>query len=453
MKAALSDDFLLETKQARALYHGRAARLPIVDYHNHLPPAEIAGDRRWENLARLWLAGDHYKWRLMRAAGVPERLVSGDAPDREKYDAFAAVVPQALRNPVWHWTHLELKNHLGVKDRALSPKTAASIWKDARIPSAREILKKSRVEVVCTTDDPLDSLEHHGVWDGIQVRPTWRPDKSWDLNGNGAWIERLGVGDDLDGYLDALKKRHDYFQTKGCRLSDRGVRFVPNVDCTTNEAARIFKKARQRRLVTPDESLSFQAFMMHELAVMDAEKGWVMQLHLGPIRNNNARLLAALGPDAGSDSIGDYPQAEGLSRHLDRLDSLGKLPRTILYNSNPRDNELFASMAGNFRGVQYGAAWWFLDQLDGMTRQLEALSQLGLLSRWVGMLTDSRSFTSFVRHEYFRRLLCDILGRDMARGRLPNDEKLIGDLVEGVCYRNARGFFGFYEDQNGKTRR
>ena len=508
----ITKDFLLETPQARELYHGYAAGLPIIDYHCHLPPAEIAQDKRWDNLAQIWLGGDHYKWRQMRTAGIAERFCTGDATDREKFDKFAWLMPKALRNPLYHWSHLELKNCFGISDRLLSPATADSIWEDTckvvRAPefSARSLMRGAKVEVVCTTDDPVDSLEHHwaiameqrldtedvlqketkgtkedgklhakvgndklnpllsslpSVKNGFstQVRPTWRPDKCWAVADSAlfnGWTEKLAAaakcGDihDLKGFLDALRTRHDFFHAAGCRLSDRGISFIPDAECTAAEAATIFAKARAGKPVTTAEALQFQAFMLHEMAVLDAEKGWTMQVHYGVLRNNNDRQFAALGPDTGYDSIGDWPTGAGMVRHFDGLVRIGKLPKTIIYNINPRDNELVATLIGCYQDgvtagkMQFGSGWWFLDQLDGMTRQLEALSQLGLLSQFVGMLTDSRSFLSYARHEYFRRLLCNILGQDMSNGRIPHDMKLVGKMVGDISYHNARNYFGFY---------
>lgn len=469
-------DFLLETKQARELYHAHAEGLPIIDYHCHLPPAEIAGDKHWDNIAQVWLYGDHYKWRQMRTAGIAERYCTGSASDREKFDKYAELMPQALRNPLYHWSHMELKNVFGIADRLLSPATADSIWNESlkvmALPdfSARGLMKKAKVEVVCTTDDPVDSLEHHrsiareqsqASSFKTQVRPTWRPDKCYAVGQPelfNAWTDKLAavVQKDLstlDEFLAALRERHDFFHANGCRLSDRGISFLPAEDFTRVGAAAIFDKARSGKPVSPAEALSFMSFMLHELAVMDADRGWTMQIHYGVLRNNNSRMMPSLGPDTGFDSIGDWPTGEGLVRHLDRLDRIGKLPKTILYNINPRDNELIATMAGCFQDgvtpgkIQFGSGWWFLDQLDGMTRQIEALSQLGLLSRFVGMLTDSRSFLSYARHEYFRRLLCNILGDDMAHGRVPGDMALVGKMVADISYHNARGYFGFFDQQ------
>jgi glucuronate isomerase len=472
----IGENFLLETKQARELYYRYAAELPIIDYHCHLSPAEIAGDKRWENIAQVWLYGDHYKWRQMRTAGIAERYCTGNASDRDKFDKYAELMPKALRNPLYHWSHMELKNVFGITDRLLSPATAESIWNESlkiiAAPefSARGLMKKSKVEVVCTTDDPVDSLEHHRAIAieqsasssfTTQVRPTWRPDKCFAVSQPelfNAWTDKLAAVAkkdlfNLDGFLAALRERHDYFHANGCRLSDRGVAFIPEELCTRVEADAIFKTVRSGKIVSPAEARAFMSFMLHELAVMDADRGWTMQIHYGVLRNNNSRMAMMLGPDTGFDSIGDWPTGEGMIRHFDRLDRIGKLPKTILYNINPRDNELIATLTGCFQDgvtpgkIQFGSGWWFMDQLDGMTHQIEALSQLGLLSQFVGMLTDSRSFLSYGRHEYFRRLLCNILGDDMARGRLPNDMALTGKMVADICYHNARRYFDFFDQQ------
>ena len=468
-KPLIHEDFLLENAPARELYHRFAAHQPIIDYHCHLPPQEIAEDKRWANLTQIWLYGDHYKWRAMRTAGVPEKFCTGDATDREKFDRFAGMLPKALRNPLYHWSHLELARYFGIDDVLLGPDTAEQVWNRANAVltapdcSCRSLMKKSKVEVVCTTDDPVDSLEFHRAIAadktfGIQVRPTWRPDKAWAIDRPDlfkGWLAKLEACTNrsiatLDDLFAALAQRHDFFAASGCRLSDRGIKTIWAEDCTRAEAAAIFAKFRGGAAVSPAEALQYKSYVFHELAVMDADKGWTMQLHYGAIRNNSSRLFRKIGPDIGCDSIGDWSVAEPMSKFFDRLDQLGKLPRTIIYNLNPGHNELIASMIGNFQDgeiagkMQFGSGWWFLDQLDGMTRQLEALSQLGLLSQFVGMLTDSRSFLSYTRHEYFRRLLCNILGTDIVRGRLPNDLALVGSLVEDVCYRNARRYFGFY---------
>jgi glucuronate isomerase len=471
-RAFIHEDFLLDTPAACELYHRHAADLPIIDYHCHLPPKEIADDIRWDNMATLWLGGDHYKWRAMRTAGVNERFCTGDATPWEKFEQYAATMPKLLRNPLYHWSHIELARYFGVGDRLLNPETALGIYDHCNTLlaqpefSCRGLMKKSKVEVVCTTDDPVDSLEHHAaiaadVSFDIQVRPTWRPDKALIIDQHAAfsaWLEALekasGISiSALSDLMQALQIRHDFFASRGCRLSDRGVDTVWAEDCTESEAASIFSKARVGGAVTPHEALLYKSYLLHELAVMDAAKGWTMQIHYGAIRNNNTRMKKRLGADCGFDSIGDLPVAAALAKHLDRLDLAGSLPKTIIYNLHPRDNELVATMLGNFQDgitagkIQFGSGWWFLDQLDGMTRQIESLSQLGLLSQFVGMLTDSRSFLSYTRHEYFRRLLCNILGDDIERGRLPNDHSLVGKMVEDICYHNARRYFGFYENQ------
>jgi len=464
-------DFLLETPQARHLYHQYAESLPIIDYHCHLPPEQVARDHRFGNLTQIWLYGDHYKWRVMRTNGVEERFCTGDACDWEKYLKWAETVPKTLRNPIYHWTHLELNRPFGINDRLLSPATARGIWDhcNERLHqpefSCRGIMRQMNVEVVCTTDDPADSLEHHRAIAAdpsfpIKVLPTWRPDKAMAVENPQTYqvyLEHLGRAANVeirdgDSLLRALRKRHDAFAAAGCRLSDHGLESLCAEDCTENEFKTLFAHARDGRALHPAEVTRFKSFLLHELAVWDAEKGWTQQFHLGALRNNNTRLYKQLGPDIGCDSIGDAPQALALSRFLDRLDQRGKLAKTILYNLNPRDNEVIATMLGNFQGdgipgkIQMGSGWWFLDQLDGMTRQIEALSQLGLLSRFVGMLTDSRSFLSYTRHEYFRRLLCNILGADMARGLLPDDLEMIGAMVRDICYENARRYFGFYDN-------
>jgi glucuronate isomerase len=467
----IHEDFLLDTPAACELYHRHVADLPIIDYHCHLPPKEIADNIRWDNIATLWLGGDHYKWRAMRTAGVNERFCTGDAPHWEKFEQYAATMPKLLRNPLYHWSHIELVRFFGIGDRLLNPETARGIYDHCNTLlaqpdfSCRGLMKKSKVEVVCTTDDPVDSLEHHATIAAdasfdIQVRPTWRPDKALIIDqpaAFAAWLEALenasGISiSTLSDLIQALQNRHDFFASRGCRLSDRGVDTIWAEDCTESEAASIFAKARAGGAVTPDEALRYKSYLLHELALMDEAKGWTMQIHYGAIRNNNTRMKKLLGADCGFDSIGDLPVAAALAKHLDRLDLTGNLPKTIIYNLNPRDNELVATMLGNFQDgitagkIQFGSGWWFLDQLDGMTRQIESLSQLGLLSQFVGMLTDSRSFLSYTRHEYFRRLLCNILGNDIERGLLPSDFALVGKMVEDISYHNALRYFGFYEN-------
>jgi len=472
-KSFIHSDFLLETPQAGDLYHSFAEPLPIIDYHCHLSPADIAGDRRFENLTRIWLEGDHYKWRAMRACGVDERFITGGASDWEKFKKWAETVPRTLRNPLYHWTHLELKRLFGIEGRLLDPETAGGIWEECNAKlatpefTARGLLRRMNVEVVCTTDDPVDDLKHHqklsveaGV--GFGVYPAFRPDKALaaerpDLYR--AYVARLSEASDTDitsfpNLLTALRKRHDFFHSTGCRLSDHGLETVFVEDYSEAEIRRAFNNLMAGKSLAPHVIFQFKSAMLYEFAVMDWEKGWVQQFHLGALRNTNSRMMKAVGPDAGFDSIGDLEIGRPLARFLDRLDAESHLAKTILYNLNPRDSDMVAAMTGNFQDgsasgkMQYGPAWWFLDQLDGMTRQIEALSNMGLLSRFVGMTTDSRSFLSYPRHDYFRRLLCDILGRDMERGRLPEDLDPVGGMVKDICYFNAKRYFRFPETKN-----
>ena len=461
----IHDDFLLHTEAARRLYHDHAAAEPICDFHCHLPPADIAGDRRFADLFEIWLEGDHYKWRAMRASGVAERFCTGDAAPFEKFQAWAATVPQTLRNPLYHWTHLELARYFGIEE-LLDPGTAERIWHEAndRLAtegmSVRGILEKFQVHTVCTTDDPTDSLDHHRrlAASGCTTRmlPTWRPDKAFAVDkpaAFNAWLDRLEAASDtaisgLDDLLGALLRQMDAFEEAGCRLSDHGLGHCPADFCTAAEAGGILAKARQGAAASPEDQGRFTSFLLDVLGREYARRGWTMQLHLGPLRNNNRRMFERIGPDTGFDSIGDGPQARSLAAFLDHLDADDQLPRTILYNLNPADTYVFAAMLGNFQtgGVagkmQLGSGWWFLDQKEGMERQLNALSNLGLLSRFVGMVTDSRSFMSFPRHEYFRRVLCNLVGRDVENGELPDDDQLVGTMIRDICYRNAAEFLG-----------
>jgi glucuronate isomerase len=464
----IHDEFMLENEAARRLYHEYAERMPIVDYHCHLPPAQIANDRRYRSITDVWLGGDHYKWRAMRSNGVAERFCTGDASDWEKFQKWAETMPCLLGNPLYHWTHLELARYFGIADRLLGPDTARSIFDacNAKIAepgfSARGLMKQSNVRLVCTTDDPTDTLEHHRAIAAdasfpIRVLPTWRPDKGMaveDPVAFNAWVDNLAARAgmdvrDYDSFLAALANRHDFFHSVGCRLSDHGIETVYAEEYTAAGVHKIFAKVRSGRRPTPRESLQFKSAMLHEFGIMDHAKGWVQQFHLGALRNNNSRLFAALGPDTGFDSIGDFEVGRPLSRLLDGLDRDGRLAKTILYNLNPRDNELLATMLGNFQDgsapgkMQFGSGWWFLDQRDGMERQMESLAQLGVLSRFVGMLTDSRSFLSYTRHEYFRRILCNRLGREMEKGWIPGDFALVGNMVKDISYRNAVRYFGF----------
>ena len=475
----ITKNFLLRSKQAQALYHEYAKDQPIIDYHNHLPPDEIANDRRFANLSQIWLHGDHYKWRAMRTNGVAERFCTGDASDWEKFQAWAATVPKCLRNPLYHWTHLELKRPFGISDRLLDAHSAKSVWDEANAMlagqdfSVRGIVEQMNVRVLCTTDDPADSLEHHlaiaaSGWK-VQVRPTWRPDKGMAVDDPVAfnqWLGRLGAAANVDirdfaSYLDALRVRHDVFHAAGCRLSDHGLDTVYVEDSTEPQVAAIFAKVREGRTPTKLESDQFKSAMLHEWALMDHAKGWVQQFHIGALRNNNQRLFTALGPDQGFDSIGDANYAVPLSRFLNRLDATDQLAKTILYNLNPRDNEVLATMIGNFQDgsvagkLQFGSGWWFLDQKHGMETQIEALSNMSLLSRSIGMLTDSRSFLSFTRHEYYRRTLCNLLGDEMDAGLLPDELELVGEMVKDLSYRNAATYFdfGLGEPAKGKKAR
>jgi glucuronate isomerase len=464
MKPFITEDFLLQTDTARQLYHEYAAKMPIFDYHCHLPVSQIAQDKRFDNLTQAWLYGDHYKWRAMRINGVTERYCTGDAADWEKFQKWAETVPRTLCNPLYHWTHLELQRYFGI-NKLLNPDTAKYIYDNCsemlQTPefSVRNILLRMNVQAVCTTDDPVDSLEYHKKIKSerfeIKVLPTWRPDKGMaaeNVAEFNQWVDALEKASNItiknyQTYLDAICNRHDFFHSIGCRISDHGLETAFAEDYTENEITAIFDKLRCGRTIIRQECLKFKSAMMIEFALMDHKKGWVQQLHLGALRNNNTRLLKALGPDAGFDSIGDFEIAQPLAKFLDRLDTNNKLPKTILYNLNPRDNEMMAAMIGNFQDgsvpgkLQFGSAWWFLDQKDGMERQINALSNMCLLSRFVGMLTDSRSFLSYPRHEYFRRILCNILGNKVENGELPCSMELHGRMVEDICFNNAKTYF------------
>ena len=461
----IHDNFLLQSKAAQHLYHEFAASEPILDYHTHLPPDDIANNRRFENISEIWLAGDHYKWRAMRANGVEEQLCTGDADPYDKFLAWARTVPQTLRNPLYHWTHMELKRYFGIDD-LLSEATAPRIWEQANEQlqtdelTPRGIFEKFQVRCVCTTDDPTDDLAYHQTIASsdlpTKVYPTFRPDASLRIDQPeefNPWVDQLAavaeVGiTSLSDLLIALKKRHDFFHDNGCRLSDHGLECCPPDYPTEEQANQLFEKARQAEPISTDEVSQFTAYMMLQFGRWDAEKGWTKQMHLGPLRNNSTRLFHQLGRDIGCDSIGDFPQARGLSAYLDRLDQEEALPKTIIYNINPADNAIFATMIGNFQGggvagkIQWGSGWWFLDQWDGMQQQLDMLSTQGLLSQFVGMLTDSRSLLSYPRHEYFRRCLCDLLGTDVQRGAIPDDDELLGPLVKNICFGNARDYLG-----------
>jgi glucuronate isomerase len=467
MKPFIHDDFLLENKVAVDLYVRFARDLPIIDYHCHLSPALMSVDHRFRSITEIWLEGDHYKWRAMRANGVPERCCSGDASDWEKFEAWARTVPETLRNPLFHWTAMELRRPFGV-DEILGPDTARSIFDRCNQLLQEDgfttlgLLRGFKVGAVCTTDDPADSLTAHETLarrpePATRVYPTWRPDRALavgDPESWNAWVNRLeetagaSIGS-LSSLLEVLDRRHAAFHELGCRASDHGLEAIPSVPYKDSEVAASLGAVRTGSTLEPGDALRLQSALLHRLAQMDHQRGWVQQFHLGANRNNNSRLLRALGADAGCDSVGDFEQARPLVRFLDELDRQGQLAKTILYNLNPRDNELFATILGSFHDpaipgkMQYGAAWWFLDQKEGNEAQLRALSNLGLLSRFVGMVTDSRSFLSYSRHDYFRRILCNLLGEDVRRGLLPDDRDLLGRLVTNVCFLNAKSYFGF----------
>jgi glucuronate isomerase len=461
MNGFITEDFLLSNDPARRLYHQFAAAQPIFDYHCHLSPRDIAENRRFANLHEIWLEGDHYKWRAMRANGVPEKYITGDATPYEKFLAWARTVPYTLRNPLYHWTHLELQRYFGIAE-LLDEKSAPAIWERANATLAGEltaqgILQKFRVEVVCTTDDPTDDLRHHQAMAksnlATRVFPCFRPDKALAVGEDAfvAWVEQLSRIANVDirnlsALLQALQRRHDYFHSLGCRLSDHGLNHCYATPCSEQIAAEIFSKAREGRVISEAEHIQFASFMMLFFGRLDAEKGWTKQLHLGALRNVNTPARRKLGPDTGYDTVGDFPQARALAAYLDLLAQENSLPQMIVYNVNPSDTFQFATLIGCFQEgdkpgkIQYGSAWWFLDQKQGITAQIDALSNVGLLSRFIGMVTDSRSFMSYPRHEYFRRVLCDIVGRDVLRGELPNDDALLGRLIQDVCYRNAKEY-------------
>ena len=466
MKKFLDENFLLQTKTAQQLYHDFAKEMPIVDYHCHLPPDQIAEDTQFENITRIWLYGDHYKWRAMRTNGIDESYCTGDKSDSEKFQKWAETVPYTLRNPLFHWTHLELQRYFGIHE-ILSGDNAMDIYTNCtqklQTPefSVRNLLRKMNVVNVCTTDDPIDSLEHHQKLKRdnfeIKVLPAFRPDKAMnadDPEGLNNYISKLeevsGISvSNYEDYLKALKSRHDYFAENGCSVSDHGLENIFAEDYTDQEIRNIFNSLRTGKTVTPAEILKFKSALLFEFALWDHEKGWVQQYHLGALRGNNTRKLNELGPDTGWDSIGDFSQARSLSKFLNKLDQEDHLAKTILYNLNPADNELIASMIGNFNDgsvagkIQFGSAWWFLDQKDGMIKQLDTLSNMGLLSRFVGMITDSRSFLSYPRHEYFRRILCNLIGNDVENGELPADMKWLGQTVQDISYNNAKTYFNF----------
>ncbi len=466
MKQFLSEDFLLETETAKKLYFNHARDLPIIDYHSHLPPNEIASDKQFDNLTKIWLDGDHYKWRAMRTNGVAEKYVTGDADDFEKFKKWAETVPYTMRNPLFHWTHMELKNPFGI-EKLLNDTTAHEIYHHCTQLlhtsefSTRNILRHFNVEIVCTTDDPVDSLEHHQAIrkDGfeIMVLPTFRADKSLTVEDTAKYNMYLdtlsNVADieirDFSSLLQALKIRHDFFHRCGCRLSDHGLEQLYTEDYKLEEIVNIFNRIRASKSISKKKQKIFKSALLIHLAEMDYEKEWTQQFHLGALRNNSTRMMRELGPDTGFDSIGDFDIGLSLSKFLDSLDIYNRLAKTIIYNLNPRDNYLVASMIGNFNDgsfpgkIQFGSGWWFLDQKEGMEWQMNALSNVGLLSRFVGMLTDSRSFLSYPRHDYFRRILCNLIGNDVEKGLLPDEMEWLEKIVEDISYYNARHFFNF----------
>jgi glucuronate isomerase len=466
MRSFITEDFLLKSDFAKRLYHDYAKALPIIDYHCHLSPAELANNRKFENITSIWLEGDHYKWRAMRTLGIKEEYITGNRTAQEKFDQWAFTVPYTLRNPLYHWTHLELKQYFNI-DLMLNPDTAKEIFNNASAQlqedsfSARGLVKKMNVEVICTTDDPVDSLEHHQKIKAdnfsVDIRPAFRPDKAYAVESSSytSYLKSLsnasGVEiNSFESLLNALSKRIDYFHANGCRLSDHGLEnlYFPPTDIAFNSET-LFKKISDNKTLSATEVQYFKYSVLIELGRMYHTKGWTQQYHLGALRNTNSRMLSILGPDTGFDSIGDFSQATAIAKFLNQLDSTNQLAKTILYNLNPSDNEVMGTMIGNFNDgsskgkIQFGSAWWFLDQKDGMEKQINSLSNLGLLSCFIGMLTDSRSFMSYPRHEYFRRVLCNLIGNDVENGELPQDEKWLGKIVSDICYHNAKSYFNF----------
>jgi glucuronate isomerase len=459
----IHDDFLLQSKTAQKLYHTYAASQPILDYHSHLSPSDIAANRRFQNLFEICLEGDHYKWRVMRANGIPESHCTGDVAPYDKFEAWARTVPFTLRNPLYHWTHLELKRFFGINE-LLNETNAQSVWDRANNQlqspdlSAQGILRKFHVRALCTTDDPCDDLVSHRELNSsvsdLRMYPTFRPDNALLVHQPdtfNTWVDRLQRVSNIDvtsfnDFLGALIQRHNFFHETGGRLSDHGLARCYATPCSETHAGAIFAKVRSGRAATPSEQDQFASFLMLFFGRLDAQKGWTKQLHIGALRNVNTRAATQLGPNTGYDVIGDWNQAESLSRYLDMLHQENALPKMILYNVNPADNYVFSTAIGSFQDdetpgkIQFGSGWWYLDQKEAIEWQLNALSNNGLLSRFIGMLTDSRSFMSFPRHEYFRRVLCNLLGREVENGELPNDEKLLGQTIRNICFHNARNY-------------
>jgi glucuronate isomerase len=467
-KPFIHDDFLLHNHNASQLFHEHSKQQPVIDYHCHLRPDEIAGDINFNNLTHIWLAGDHYKWRAMRACGVDEKFITGDASDKEKFFAWAHTVPKTLRNPLYHWTHMELRHPFGISDRLLNPETAESIWNECNEMlqdpgfSTRKLLERSRVKVVATTDDPIASLEHHAAFRkekgaAFIMVPTFRPDAGMEIENADYfrwWVKKLEKAADVtistySQFLEALKKRHDYFDSLGCKASDHGMDQPYSDSFNNRELHAIFNHVMVGGRPSNEDVRKFKSAFLYNCGLMAHEKGWVFQLHIGAMRNNNTRMMKKLGANTGFDSMGDFNMARQLACLLDRLDADNRLPKVVLYNNNPKDNELFATMTGNFQDgsipgkVQYGPPWWFLDQIDGIEKQVEALSNMGILSLFIGMTTDSRSFLSFPRHDYFRRVVCNIIGRDIEKGLIPDEITLVSELVRNISYYNAKNYFGF----------
>ena len=472
MKPFMDENFLLQSETAQKLYHEHAAKMPIIDYHCHLVPQQVAENKRFDSITQIWLGGDHYKWRAMRSNGVAERFCTGkDTSDWEKFEKWAETVPYTFRNPLYHWTHLELKTAFGI-NKTLNPENAREIFEECNEQikndpkvTPRGLMKHYNVKVVCTTDDPVDSLEYHKQVAAdptmeTKMLPTWRPDKAMAVEVPAnfkAYVDKLSEvsGKSINGfndYIDAIQARHDFFASMGCKLSDHGIEEFYAEDYTDEEIKAIFNKVYSGKELSKEEILKFKSAMMHIFGVQDAEAGWAQQFHYGAIRDNNSKMFKLIGPDTGFDSIGEFNTAKNCSKFLDRLNSEGKLAKTILYNLNPCANEVLATMLGNFQDgtipgkIQWGSGWWFLDQKDGMTKQMNALSLLGLLSRFVGMLTDSRSFLSYPRHEYFRRILCNLVATDIENGEVPYvgyEEQRVNQMIEDIAYNNAKNYFQF----------
>ena len=466
MKDFLDKDFLLKTPTAKRLFHDYAADMPIIDYHCHLSPKDIAEDRIFNNIAEVWLHGDHYKWRAMRTNGIHESYCTGDKTDFEKFEQWAATVPYTMRNPLYHWTHMELQRYFNVTEQ-LSPANAKAVYEHCNALlqtkefSVRNLLRKMKVKLVCTTDDPVDSLEYHRAMQeegaDIKMVPAFRPDMAMNVGNTESFLQYVKKVEaasgmqvhTFDDYLMALKNRHDFFAQMGCRVSDHGLEEIYADEYTAEEIIIIFERLLKGETLCLRCQRQFKSAMLVHFAEWDHKKGWVQQFHLGALRNNNTRMLNQLGPDTGWDSIGTFDQGKALSTFLNGLDTRNKLTKTILYNLNPADNEVLATMVGNFNDgsvagkIQFGSGWWFLDQKDGIIKQLNALSNMGLLSRFVGMLTDSRSFLSFPRHEYFRRILCDLIGTEVEEGELPNDIEWLGKMVQDICYNNNVNYFNW----------